>query len=347
MATSGRLGSLFARTRRGMTEVNRLVGRGQLVDAVDLLADLYRANSEPDLAIRLVDLRQAATCSFDLGPGRTPWPPAYDDPFPDISGRVPEIGGAELTTDVLGGAVAHHGALVVRGLFDDDAVARSVEAIHRAQAERERGSANGSGTAWYRPFASPEKRDQALRRMVADQGGTWLADSPGSTAQVLDDLGSTGVIEVISGHFGERPLFSLQKSTLRRSRPKVKLVAWHQDGSFLDPGVRTMNVWLALSRCGGDYPSPGLEVVPRRMSEILPVDGELTPHSISFELIDQVATETPIIRPEFNAGDALMFDERFIHRTYLDHSMTEYRYALECWFFAPSHRSTGYVPFVV
>jgi Phytanoyl-CoA dioxygenase (PhyH) len=347
MATSARLASRFRRPRPGMVEADRLVRRGQLVEAVDLLTSVYRTDPEPDLAIRLRDLRHAATSSFDVGPGRTPWPPGYDDPFPDVSGRVPEIGRAELTTDVLGGAVAHHGALVVRGLFDDDMVARSVEAIHRTQDERERGSANGWGTAWYRPFASPQKRDEGLRRMVAEQGGTWLADSPAGTAQVLDDLASTGAIDVISRHFGERPSFSLQKSTLRRSRPKVKLVAWHQDGSFLDRGVRTMNVWLALSRCGGDYPAPGLEVVPRRMPEVLPVDGELTPHSISFDLIEQVATETPIIRPEFGPGDALMFDERLIHRTYLDHSMTEYRYALECWFFAPSHRSTGYVPFLV
>jgi hypothetical protein len=87
-------------------------------------------------------------------------------------------------------------------------------------------------------------------------------------------------------------------------------------------------------------------VVPLRIPEILPVDGELTPHSVSFDLVEQVAVEAPVIRPDFDAGDALMFDERFLHRTYFDHCMTEDRHALECWFFAPSHRSRGYVPFV-
>jgi hypothetical protein len=36
-----------------------------------------------------------------------------------------------------------------------------------------------------------------------------------------------------------------------------------------------------------------------------------------------------------------MFDERFLHRTYLNRFMTEDRDALECWFFAPSHYSTA------
>jgi hypothetical protein len=93
-------------------------------------------------------------------------------------------------------------------------------------------------------------------------------------------------------------------------------------------------------------PGPGLEVVPRRIPAILPVDGELTPHSVSFDLVEQVAVEAPVIGPDLDAGDALMFDERYLHRTYIHHCMTEDRYALECWFFAPSHRSPGYVPFL-
>jgi hypothetical protein len=125
------------------------------------------------------------------------------------------------------------------------------------------------------------------------------------------------------------------------------LVAWHQDGSFLDAGVRTINVWLALSRCGGDEPTPGLEVVPKRVPDILPVDGVLSPHSIAAELVAEVAADAPLCRPEFAPGDALLFDERFLHRTHLAEHMTRARLALECWFFAPSHPSSGYVPLVV
>ena len=330
-----------------MIEADRLVATGRLDEAVDVLAAAYRTDADPVLAIRLVDLRERAARELDPGPGRSPWPPTYDDPFPQVSGRLPETGVAELTADVLGGAVAYHGALIVRGMLDDAQVGRSVEAIHTTQTWRDNGSGEAAGSGWYRTFPTPNRSDQALRHRAAKAGGTWLVDSPITTAQILDDLASAGAIDVISRHLGERPCFSLQKATLRRVPAKDRVTGWHQDGSFLDAGVRTMNVWVALSRCGGDYPSPGLEVVPGRIAEILPVGGTLTPYAISFDVVEEIASETPVIRPEFAPGDALMFDERFLHRTYLNRFMTEDRYTLECWFFAPSHHSTGYTSFLV
>lgn len=334
--------------RRDMIEADRLAATGRLVDAVDMLAAAYRTNPDPVLAMRLVDLRQQAACSFVRKPGgRSPWPPAYGDPCPHVSGRLPEIGVADLTTDMLGGAVSHHGAVIVRGMFDAAQVRRTVDTIHQAQAWRDKGSPEAAESGWYRPFATDAGMTGALRQRAATAGGTWLADSPVAAASVLDDLASVGVIDAISGHLGERPFFSLQKSTLRRIPAKEGLATWHQDGSFLDADVRSMNVWIALSRCGGDYPSPGLEVVPRRIPEIIPVQDSLSPYSVSFEVISEIASETPVIRPEFGPGDALMFDERFLHRTYLGPGMREARYALECWFFAPSHSPSSYIPFLV
>ncbi|MGH9229809.1 MAG: phytanoyl-CoA dioxygenase family protein [Acidimicrobiales bacterium] len=331
-----------------MIDADRLAATGRLVEAVDMLAAAYRTTADPALAVRLVDLRQQAARSFVRGPGgRSPWPPAYGDPYRDVSGRLPEVGVAELTTDVLGGAVAHHGAMIVRGMFDDAQLRRTLDAIHQVQAWRDKGPAEAAASGWYRPIATDSGMTEALRQRAAAAGGTWLADSPVAAATILDDLASLGVIDVITRHMGERPCFSLQKSTLRRVPPKENLATWHQDGSFLDADVRSMNVWIALSRCGGDYPSPGLEVIPRRIPELLPVQDSLSPFSVSFEMIGEIASETPAIRPEFGPGDALMFDERFLHRTYLDHVMTEPRYALECWFFAPSHSPSSYIPFLV
>jgi hypothetical protein len=328
-----------------MLNADRLAAAGRVVVALDMLAAAYHKSDDSGLAIRLIDLRQQAMRSLGPAPGRSPWPPAYGDPYPDVYGRLPEIGVADLTTDMLGGAVAHHGALVVRGMFDDSQVGRTLDAIYQAQAWRDKDTAQESG--WYRPFATDSGMTKALRQRAAAAGGTWLADSPVAAARVLDDLASIGAIDVISHHLGERPCFSLEKSTLRRIPAKQGLATWHQDGSFLDADVRSMNVWIALSRCGGDYPSPGLEVIPRRIPDLLPVQDSLSPFSVSFDLITEIASDTPAIRPEFGPGDALMFDERFLHRTYLDHVMTEPRYALECWFFAPSHSPSSYIPFLV
>jgi len=61
--------------------------------------------------------------------------------------------------------------------------------------------------------------------------------------------------------------------------------------------------------------------------------------------VHYAAADTPVIRPEFEPGDAFLFDERFIHRTYLNKevAMTDERLAVECWFFAPSHPAEQYV----
>jgi hypothetical protein len=54
-----------------------------------------------------------------------------------------------------------------------------------------------------------------------------------------------------------------------------------------------------------------------------------------------------VFRPVFEPGDALIFDEVFLHRTAIDASMTKERYAIETWFFAPSLYPEKYVPLVV
>ncbi len=310
---------------------------------MDLLAAHNRRQPDHDIERRLIDLRHQAGAAVQTARERGPWPPVYADPFPDLVGQIPEVEAGALTTELLGGAVIHHGALLVRGAFGDEQVHRLVDAIestHQSLPEDPAGEVASS--PWYRPFPT-SAHDNVLRRMVARQGGTWLGDSPASTEIVLGELDDAGITSAIAGHLGERPVFSLQKSTLRRSLPAYNLVAWHQDGSFFDPDVRTMNVWVALSPCGGDYPSPGLEVLPARL-DILPVDGVMTKHSVSYDLVAELAEETPLVIPRFEPGDALLFDEHLLHRTHLTQSMSEIRYALECWFFAPSNITSDYVP---
>jgi len=331
-----------------MSEIDELVGDERFVDAVDRLAAVPPESWAPDLDVRLLELRHAATRNYAAGSGRATWPPPDRDPFPAVVDRLPEIEAVDLDASTLGGAVIHHGCLVVRGLFTCEQVARTVESIDRATAQRD-GCAPAGGEVddrvWFRPFPLDEAK-AGVRRRVNGNGGTWLADSPAATGQVLGDLRSAGVIDLITEHLGERPFFSLQKSTLRRSPPTFSITGWHQDGSFLGPDVRTMNVWIALTRCGGDHPAPGMEVVPKRVDELLPTDGT-GPVSIPWERVQAAAAATPVVHPEFGPGDAMFFDERFLHRTYLTPHMTEDRYALETWFFAPSRFSSGYVPFLV
>src|SRR5215831_410953 len=225
------------RTRKDRKTVDvpgQLADTREYADAIDVLVAAYRRFDADALAIGLVDLRIEAAGAGAPGPGRVPWPPEYADPFPDLHGRLPEIDADELTSEILGGAVRHHGALVARGMLDEDSTAMGVEAIRHAERQydvqgEQRPNGDGPGrtgttedNGWYRP--APLRGDKsfmqttaALRRFVRQDGGTWLADSPRATAFFLDQLAARGVVEAIRGHFGERPVISVQKSTLRRT----------------------------------------------------------------------------------------------------------------------------------
>ena len=325
-----------------IADVDRLVQDGDAVAALDALAALNRAYPSPELQVRLIELRRQAAEAYRPA-GRWPWPPTFEDAFPDVVGRPPEVAARELDGPLLGAAVAHHGCLLVRGLFDRDAVERSRESIERASAAWGLAPEERTGVE-YLPTLTVRGMQAALREKHANAHAWWLADCPAAAAQVLDDLAASGVIDAIAEHFGERPAFTLQKSTLRRVQPEFRYTAWHQDGSFLGAETRTMNVWVSLTPCGGDRPAPGLEIVPRRVEEILPF-GESGGVGIDGFAVHRTAGETPVVRPEFEPGDALLFDERMIHRTFLskDVEMTQERLAVECWCFAPSHPAENYV----
>ncbi|MBX3314985.1 MAG: hypothetical protein KF906_11760 [Actinobacteria bacterium] len=330
---------------RALAEADALAAAGDHLAAIERLSALSRVSPDGRLLHRLLDLRHAATADLSVTP-RDPWPPQYDDPFPDVVGRPPEIDAADLTGSVLGAAVQHHGSLIVRGLFDRRQVGACKRAIDEVQRHRDADGTLPGARRWFRPWQSGEFLDAVLRNQVWQQGGTWLADSPGATELVLRSLGDSGALDAITEHFGERPLFSLQKSTLRRSKPELRLAAWHQDGSFLGDDARAMNVWVALTPCGGTRPTPGLEIVGSRIDEILPQDGGLVQSSISDATVLAAAGDHPPLCPEFEPGDALLFDERMAHRSHLSEGMTEFRYAIECWFFAPANFADDYQAFL-
>jgi hypothetical protein len=99
-----------------------------------------------------------------------------------------------------------------------------------------------------------------------------------------------------------------------------------------------------MSHCGDV--APGLDVVPKRFEETVPTgtDDAVFPWSVAPRVAEEAAGEEGVIRPIFEPGDALIFDELCLHSTAVESSMTEPRYALECWFFGPSAFPDDYVP---
>jgi len=154
---------------------------------------------------------------------------------------------------------------------------------------------------------------------------------------------------------GEQPVMSLEKSTLRRIPPDIAGTTWHQDGAFIQRGSRTVNVWVALNECGGTSPASGLEILPRRFREIhkpsRPIAGDTVgendrkvPLALDDDTVAALYAGGSPVLPHFLAGDALLFDEWLPHRTATGSGLTESRYALELWHFAPSAMPSAYTP---
>jgi len=323
---------------------DRAEAEGRLLDAIDALQRANRLATDPDLERRLVRLRGEAPRQFDPGAGRDHWPPHYPDLFQVEAGALPEIEASALTTEVLGSGITHHGALLVRGLFTPALVEQFVDGIDRAfdAFDRAVGGTPPSKTApWYIPFQpSIALEDPFLpRRFVRAGGGVWFADSPHMMFELADLFERTGLRDIIAGYLGERPATSVKKCTLRRV-PIDSQRRFHQDGAFMGQDLRTVNTWIALSECGGDSsPVPALDVVPRRFDDYVETGGFPPPFTdfVSDEVTERVAAGVGITRPRFSPGDALLFDDLLLHATYTRPDMIGERYAIEAWFFAPSH----------
>jgi Phytanoyl-CoA dioxygenase (PhyH) len=320
---------------------------GNLLGAIATLTEANRTHRDPELERELVRVRHLAFLRHDREPGHA-WP--IDGPAA-AAGRGPlTVERDGLSPQALNVGIKRHGCVYVRGLIGKSDVRSLVDGIDRAFDALEVHRAGDRGTAtdsWYVPFRpAPEYKLGMKRKWVVDNGGLWTADSPPMLFSLLEIYRAAGVIETIAQYLGEHPALSVNKSTLKRVDGTTG-GEWHQDGAFLGADVRTVNVWLSLSHCGRD--APGLDILPRRVNHVLETgtEGAAFSWAVGPGLVERLAEAEPVTRPEFEPGDALLFDELFLHRTAAEPSMPRERYAIETWFFAPSAYPDGLVPLLV
>ncbi|MFL5843050.1 MAG: phytanoyl-CoA dioxygenase family protein [Solirubrobacteraceae bacterium] len=317
-------------------------------DPSELLAELdaLAAGAGPERARELLALRhRAGIAMLERPPVEAP---AFAEPdfaaLPD--GDVPEVRAGDLTPGLVRAAFLRNGCLLVRGLIPRSDVDRLLAETDRGYAARREG-----GDA-YEPFATDARYETiAFDRGVVSAdgwGGLWPADAPDAALAMFDAFERAGLLSLAQAYLGERPAVSVNKSLLRRVEPPDPSAgrgpsAWHQDGAFLGP-VRALNVWVALSRCGDV--APGMDLVPRRLDTLAPAgtEGAVFDWSVSQAVAEEAAGASGIVRPVFEPGDVLLFDELFLHATAAEPGMTEPRYAVECWFFGPSAYPEGYAP---
>ena len=328
-----------------LAEAARLRSEGQALAAIRLLLAAARLDRDPRIEEELVALRHEAFEELDRSPRAHPVRVVAD---PGAGGPLSELGPGDLTVANLRAGFAAHGCVLVRELIPNgraESLARGIDDALAAFDAGVAGAPASETSPWYAPFTprAGKYRTGGRRGWMRASGGMWTVDSPRMLFEVLDLVDETGVGQLITDYLGERPALSANKCNLRRV-PVTSDTNWHQDGAFLGAEVRSVNLWLGLSHCGTD--APGLDIVPRRIDEILETgsDGAIFDWSVSPEVVEQVGT--PVSRPELAPGDALLFDHFFLHRTGVGPGMTKERHAIETWFFAPSSYPDGQIPIV-
>jgi hypothetical protein len=311
---------------------------------IERLTDVNRAEQSVELERMLLHLRNL------LGI-RLVEREADDRGFPEPAfaalpngSPIPEIEPADLTPELLRAGILRSGCVLVRGLLERDRADEIAREIDRAFKERERFDADRSfNDRYYVPFEHDPRHGLTPPRNFIHAGGGVLAiDSPMLSFELGELFRAIGLPQLVSGYLREAPLVAGDKATLRKAEPKVS-GAWHQDGKFMGE-VKALNLWLSLSECGER--APGLDLVPRRLEQHVATqtDEAMMPNQVSQRVAEEAAGELPILRPVFEPGDALLFDELFLHKTASDPRMRRPRYAIEHWFFGPSGFPGNYVP---
>ena len=334
-----------AEPRPEVTDARRLADEGRHFEAIDALNVANRPDRDTALEIEIRRLRNLAGMELLASPAAGPSyaEPAAETPPLGEQSRIPEVTPEGLSAEVLRGAILSHGALLVRGLMDRDKALAMAADIDRSFEVRTALEAGASDPDGYYDELEPEAPFQIAERAWIEQGGGVLAvDSPRLLFDMLEAFEEAGLRGVVEGYLGEKPAISGQKCTLRKATPDVP-GGWHQDGKFMGP-VRSVNVWLSLSRCGDVAPS--MDVVPKRLDDFVRTGGPGTmmDNQIGQQDADEAAGDAGIVRPIFEPGDALIFDHLFLHKTGSDPSMPNPRYAIESWFFGPSAYPDNYVP---
>jgi hypothetical protein len=331
------------RQRWTLSRARRLEQKGRYDEAIDVLNRAAARSRDMTVLEPMTRLRQKAFAAAPHGPGRAEWPPSYPDCF-DVAGTPPEVDLEGLDSEALGAGLVHHGCLLVRGLLSPSRTAEVVAAVENAFRAADGSTEVPAG--WYVPAEAVDGLELGFRRSWdRSAGAIWAGDSPPALFTLFRAFEEIGLDRVLEGYFGERPVVSLEKMTLRLTTPEAQN-AWHQDGAFMGASLRTVNVWIALTPCGADADCPGLDVLPKRVDEIVPTGthGAPLPDFVSPEVIAGLAEDCPVTRPRFEAGDALIFDDRFLHSTGVSPGMSGNRLAIECWFFSGATVPDDYVP---
>jgi hypothetical protein len=280
--------------------------------AIGLLSEKNRRSPSAEIEAELVRLRiEAGRRAFEAAKNDSPVSSSVDDRFPEVRG-LPEVTRETLDGDSLASGIVHHGALIVRGLYD----AAQLRRLERA-AEADETSGPGAGDG--------------------------LGCSPHTLFELLEIYRETGLLEPLRAYLGEQPLLFGERVKLRRhqrERDRFAAIPWHQDAAFFGRKCHAVNCWAAVSPCGEE--NPGLSIIPGRTESIHgwdPSQGHAPldyGRSIPEEEFNQLVADHPPVACVLQPGDAVLFDEMTVHETLLRPWRRDEQLVTISWFFPPA-----------
>jgi Phytanoyl-CoA dioxygenase (PhyH) len=324
-------------TAEVLLRVEQFAREGRARAAIELISEANRVAPDAALEAALVQLRHDAWPEIS---GQAPL--AFPESAPaagygPTDTGLPEVRGEDLDAATIGAALHQRGALIVRDLISPewctrlrDGIDRSWEAIARFRRTKE------LDLSWFNPIdTSAYGLTMASRQWVIASGTSYVPDSPRLLFALLEAFDDARVKDVVGDFFGESPALSLIKVAQRRLPPSAT-GGWHQDAAVYGAVARTLNLWVPVSRCGDV--APGLDLWPRRLDRIVKTAGTegVAEFTADADAVAALMRETPPVRPVFDEGDAVIFDQWLLHRTASSSQYTEPRFGFECWLFAPS-----------
>ena len=233
---------------------------------------------------------------------------------------------AGLDAEECAGALRERGTVLVRGVVPHHLFPPMIDDVER----------------YFRWLTNGQRPQEAA--LYASYGNIFfitVADFGNrSLMNVLYHLVAPPMSEALYAYFqAEHISVFLGYSFIRRHwrTDTMSLSPFHQDSVAVPVPAPMLSCWVPLNRCG--VTAPGLEVVAQRLDSALPITDKPATNHVRME-IDAALVERHygenLWHPEFDAGDAMLFDSKCVHRTHVTEAMSAVRYSVELRFVATS-----------
>jgi hypothetical protein len=163
---------------------------------------------------------------------------------------------------------------------------------------------------------------------------------------ILDIIAHSAIRRAVEAFYGEPVVMPLYHALFRYYYPEgreyQRTNPFHQDLAGVDPRAAVTS-WIPLDPCG--VVAPGLEIVEAPLDALIPVDTEGADKDFGVgpdRVLPQYGDR--LLHPEYAVGDAALFRNTTLHRTYLTPVMTEPRLSFDCRYIPRSRLAPGEVP---